>query len=175
MMTQTEMGEALGIGQTAVSALVRRGMPLTSAADAAAWRAANMRRHRIATTRAIGTRGPQVAPAMLPESNREMTRDLLAARLLREQSDARSAQLKLAETEGRLMDVDKMRSILARSFIATRDTLLSLCDRLAPVLAAETDQQVCWKLLFEEHHRALTQLAKARSDLGGEPDERPAA
>jgi hypothetical protein len=42
---------------------------------------------------------------------------------------------------------------------AVRDALLSLADRLAPMLAATTDARECHRLLTEEHRIALRGLA----------------
>lgn len=42
---------------------------------------------------------------------------------------------------------------------AVRDALLSLADRLAPILAATTDARECHRLLTEEHRIALRGLA----------------
>lgn len=68
-------------------------------------------------------------------------------------------RLKLAEEAGKLVAVDGVRSAAALVGRRVRDSLLTIPDKVAPVIAAETDQARCWKLLDAEIRSALTALA----------------
>lgn len=68
-------------------------------------------------------------------------------------------RLKLAEEAGKLVAVDGVRSAAALVGRRVRDSLLTIPDKLAPVIAAETDQARCWSLLDAEIRSALTALA----------------
>ena len=81
----------------------------------------------------------------------------------REQREAAEAQLKEIELEqalGNLIDADDARRVEFETARAVRDALLSLPDRLAPLLAAATSADECHRLLDVEIRAALTQVAE---------------
>jgi len=85
--------------------------------------------------------------------------DYQAARTKREQANAQLAQLELLRELGVLVpraDVEKAAALAAR---VVRDAILSVPDRLAPLLAAETDATRIYAHLDNELRHALNGLA----------------
>lgn len=68
-------------------------------------------------------------------------------------------RLKLAAEAEKLTSVEGVRSGAVLVARRVRDSMLSIPDKLAPVIAAETDQARCWKLLDAEIRHALTALS----------------
>lgn len=87
--------------------------------------------------------------------------DYWVSRARREHAEADLAELKLAEQNGQLIRVEAIRSALAGVISSTRDSLLQLPARLAPVLAAETDAAKVHDLIQAEIHQALAQITAA--------------
>lgn len=84
---------------------------------------------------------------------------LLESRARREQAMAELAELELAEKRGELVDVADIRKALVPKILGVRDALDTLADRLAPLLAAETDPSKVYALLKAEHRQILAQLS----------------
>ena len=84
----------------------------------------------------------------------------------REAAEAERAELSLAEDKGELIRVDAVKGVLANVFSATRDALLQLPARLAPLLAAESDPATVQTLLHADIHQALQLLAGAGKQIG---------
>lgn len=80
------------------------------------------------------------------------------ARAMRETYAARILQLEFQEKSGRLVDKNDLRLRLAKLHMAVRDSLRTIPDRVAPVLAAETDQTKIHALLLKEIGQALEGL-----------------
>lgn len=87
--------------------------------------------------------------------------DYWASRARREAAEAEMAELKLAEQHGTLIRLDAVKSALASVIAATRDSLLQLPARLAPVLAAESSAAAVHDIIQSEIHQALAQLTAA--------------
>ena len=85
----------------------------------------------------------------------------LASRARREAAEAKLAELKLGEVAGELVRADDVRAECARLATALRNAFLQMPDRLAPVLAAETEPSRVHALLMTEIRQVLTQLADA--------------
>ena len=84
------------------------------------------------------------------------------SRAMKEIFAAKNEQLKYEEKAGNLCrteDVAKAAKDMAR---LTRDYLLNLPDKLAPILTASTDIEEVHKILNDEIHNALTNLSKGR-------------
>lgn len=77
----------------------------------------------------------------------------------RERAEADIAELKLAELRGELVRAAHVRAAQARMLAGLRDSLLQLPARLAPVLAAESDQLRCHDALQAELHAVLRMTA----------------
>ena len=80
------------------------------------------------------------------------------AKTLREIAEARLAELKLAEQRGELVRVAEVESSLAAKVAALREGFLQMPARLAPIMAAESDQARCHDILQAELRQALSQL-----------------
>jgi phage terminase Nu1 subunit (DNA packaging protein) len=83
---------------------------------------------------------------------------LLESRARREQALAELAELELAEKRGELVPVADIRKALVPKILGVRDALDTLADRLAPLLAAESDPAKVYALLKAEHRQILAQL-----------------
>lgn len=88
--------------------------------------------------------------------------DYWNARSRRETAEAAIAEMKEQEMRGALIRSDVIRTVLATKISATRDALLQIPVRLAPVLAAESDIERVAELLDEELRQALAQLSEAK-------------
>jgi hypothetical protein len=84
-----------------------------------------------------------------------------ASRAAREAYSARLTKLEFEQRSGKLVDADEVRAQIFALGRRLRDTLLCLPDRLAPVLAGETDAAVIHRLLTEELERGLAALSTA--------------
>lgn len=91
------------------------------------------------------------------------------AKTRREAAEASIAELKEAELRGELVRRAAVERALASRLVALRASLDALADRLAALVAAESDAQVCRRLLREEHRIALTILANA--SVVADPEE----
>lgn len=74
---------------------------------------------------------------------------------------AKLAELDYRKAVGELVRTDAIRAALASVISATRDALMQLPARLAPVLAAEADAARVHDVLQAELYQALQQLAAA--------------
>ena len=99
--------------------------------------------------------------------------DYWQSRSRREAAEASIAELKRDELTGELIRTEVVRAGMASILAATRDRLMQLPVRLAPVLAAESDQAKVHDLVREEIHAALSQLANAGPQVGLQPESEP--
>ena len=83
----------------------------------------------------------------------------------REMFKAKLTELEYLERVGTLVRKDKVEEEAFRKWRIARDAILSIPDRLAGLLAAQTDLTKCRELLRAELRRVLVELA------GGEPRE----
>jgi hypothetical protein len=159
-LSQAALGRALNLSGPAITKLKQQGMPVHSVEAAQAWRQA---RQNIAQRKRspVTVSQPAAAPSRLSADG--VTFDEWRTR--RERAAALQSELDLAEQAGRLVDVDELRQVLARHYAAARDIALSLGARLAPILAAETDQLTVHQLLDAEAYRLLTEISGADDDL----------
>ena len=103
----------------------------------------------------------------------EPSEDHKAARTRREIAEANLAEMREAEERGDLIRVAAVKAKLAAVFSTTRDALLQIPARLAPLLAADADPANVQNTLHAEIHLALTDLAGASdrvSETQGELD-----
>ena len=94
------------------------------------------------------------------------------ARRRRELAEASMAEMKQEELRGELIRVEAVKTALARVFSMTRDTLLQIPARLAPLLAADTDPANVQNVLYTEIHQALQHLASADAGIA-KPESDP--
>lgn len=105
------------------------------------------------------------APADLGAESAQSEDDYWVSRAKRERAEAELAELKLAEQRRQLIRTDAVRTALAGVISSTRDSLLQIPARLAPVLAVETDAAKVHDLVQAEIHQALAQITAAPGRL----------
>lgn len=98
-------------------------------------------------------------PPLEPEADAEIT-SFHIAKTLREAAEAQMARLKLAEMQGKVIQTDAVRAAWSRRVAGTRDALLQIPSRLAPVLAAEPSMERIALLLETELRQALHELSR---------------
>jgi hypothetical protein len=86
------------------------------------------------------------------------------ARAAKETFSAKVAQLQYEQKAGKLCRIDDVKRAAQETARVTRDAILAMPDRLAPVLAAETDHHKIRELLIKEFHNALTNLSHVNWD-----------
>ena len=186
-----ELARRLGVSRQAVSDLVRRGILTPDAngrIDEAAARAAILASvHPTSKTvqaaqasapapiapiaPVAAAPAPAVAPAAAPQPEAAAT-NYHVAKTMREAAEAHIARLKLAEMRGELIRTDAVRAVMSNIFATTREAVLQMPARLAPLLAAESDPAAVQNLLHAELHAALESLANspaAIEHLAAEP------
>ena len=89
--------------------------------------------------------------------------DYSRARAVRESYLARLAKIDYEERTGRLVSKDEVQVAAFNRFRQFRDQMLNLPDRLAAMLAAETDPAKVYEILASEIRKALNEFASANS------------
>ena len=171
-LTESALARELKVSRQAVHELVKRGKLQKGddgLIDAAAARLAilNGVHPGSKTAAALQSSAPAAAPPAQPPASQhsgDSTTDpqitsYHVAKTLREATEAQIAKLKLSEMRGELIRVDAIRSALAGMIAGTRDSLLQIPARLAPVLAVESDAARVHDMIQAELHQALAQLS----------------
>lgn len=81
------------------------------------------------------------------------------ARTAKEIYAARQAKLDFEESIGKLIDAEQVRLSAFKMARGARDALLTLPDRLSPILASSTDVQEVHRLLLEDIDRICKRIA----------------
>ncbi len=84
------------------------------------------------------------------------------ARSIKETYSAKMAQIAYEEKSGSLCKTEDVARAAKDMSRITRDYLLTLPDKLSPILAAENDVDEIFKLLSDEVHHALDSLSKGK-------------
>ena len=87
------------------------------------------------------------------------------ARTAKTAIEAKLANLKYEQAAKKLVRIDKVIEAANSMGKLTRETLLTLPDRLAPILAGETKIEIVHKVLMEEINSALRNLALSNFDF----------
>jgi hypothetical protein len=87
--------------------------------------------------------------------------DYSKARAVRENYMARLAKIEFEERSDKLMSRDEVEVSAFKKYRTFRDSMLNIPDRLAAVIAAETDAAKVHALLSEEIRKMLTEFADA--------------
>ncbi len=90
---------------------------------------------------------------------------LAVSKARKERALARKAELDAAEREGNLVDLQSMVRVWKTIAIQTRQAVMTIPDRLAPVMAGERDQHKCHRMLTEELTHALQTLSQNLRDV----------
>lgn len=98
------------------------------------------------------------APGAPPRQDTPRLPSLTENRNIREYYAARIAKLEYEQRAAKLIPKDELRMKLAKLHLAVRDNLRTIPDRVAPVLAAETDQAKIHAMLLKEIGQALEGL-----------------
>ena len=85
------------------------------------------------------------------------------ARAIREGFAARIAKLDYEKEIGQVVSADAVRVLAFKAARTARDQLLSMPDRLAPVLAGDSDEFKVHQLLSDEIRRVCDDLSNAKS------------
>jgi hypothetical protein len=88
--------------------------------------------------------------------------DYWNSRSRREAAEAELAEIELAEKTGQVIQVKVVEAVWGQALGATREHLLQLRARLAPLLAAEADAFKIEQLLDVEMSQALSHMARVR-------------
>ena len=83
------------------------------------------------------------------------------SRAIRERYAAMILRLEYEEKSGKLVEKGELKLKLAKLHMAVRDALRTIPDRVAPILAAETDQAKIHAMLLKEIGQALEGLGDA--------------
>jgi hypothetical protein len=114
-----------------------------------------------------GGRGgaPAIDQALVQQQNQAAAIPSFAqSRAIREAYAARLTRLEFDQRSGRLVDKAELKMKLAKLHMAVRDSLRTIPDRVAPIVAAETDQAKIHAMLLKEIGQALEGLGSAISD-----------
>ena len=81
------------------------------------------------------------------------------SRAIREAFAAKLSELEFKQRSSKLVDKAELKMKLAKVHMGVRDALRTIPDRVAPIVAAETDQAVIHALLLKEIGQALEGLS----------------
>jgi hypothetical protein len=173
--SQAAIGRALDLSPASITKLKGQGMPVDSVESAQAWRVA---RQNIAarkpeptsarpfTLPSADTIRAHAVPMDLPDLDDESNSARDEARTRREISEANISEMREGELRGDLIRMSAVKATLASVFATTRDALLQIPARLAPLLAADADPANVQNTLHAEIHQALMTLAGAPGRIG---------
>jgi hypothetical protein len=109
--------------------------------------------------------GPAIDQALLQQQNRAAAIPSFAqSRAIREADAARLTRLEYDQRSAKLVDKNELKMRLAKLHMALRDSLRTIPDRVAPIVAAETDQAKIHAMLLKEIGQALESLSNAVGD-----------
>jgi len=114
-----------------------------------------------------GGRGgaPAIDQALVQQQNQAAAIPSFAqSRAIREAYAARLTRLEYAQRSAKLVDKNELKMRLAKLHMALRDSLRTIPDRVAPIVAAETDQAKIHAMLLKEIGQALESLSNAVGD-----------
>lgn len=84
---------------------------------------------------------------------------LLRARTKTEVEKGKLLELKAKVEAGKFVDADEVKVAAFNKARIIRDALINIASRLAPLVAAETDERACFDLIDREVRQALEDLA----------------
>lgn len=114
-----------------------------------------------------GGRGgaPAIDQALVQQQNQAAAIPSFAqSRAIREAYAARLTRLEFDQRSGKLVDKAELKMKLAKLHMSVRDALRTIPDRVAPIVAAETDQAKIHAMLLKEIGQALEGLNGAIGD-----------
>ncbi|MGE0650270.1 MAG: hypothetical protein AB7P12_00765 [Alphaproteobacteria bacterium] len=172
LITQAEWARRGGFSRQYVSRLVKRGVvrlidgrvdPAQADAALVALREPARQPRRTGGSKAEPARRTLLQdsrggePLALPQGG-DLPTLLLKTRIKSEVERARLLEIKAKVEAGKYIDADEVKVAAFNKARIVRDALLSIPDRLAAVLAAETDAQKAHALIAAEIRQALEEL-----------------
>jgi len=167
LITQAAWARRRGFSRQYVGRLVKRGVvrlidgmvdPAEADAALAAFREPARPERRARAPRAGGSGArPGAEPLSLPQGG-DLPTLLLKTRIKSEVERARLLEIKAKVEAGKYVDADEVKVAAFNKARIVRDALLSIPDRLAAVLAAETETQKVHALIAAEVRQALEEL-----------------
>ncbi len=103
---------------------------------------------------------------LYPRSGAADLNDFIRARTVHEHYRARLAKLEYEERVGELVSKTEIQTAAFNLYRQFRDHLLSIPDRIGPMLAAETDGNTIYQILAGEIRNALNDFADSPSVSG---------
>ena len=157
LMTQLEFAEKQGWSKQYVHKLVKNGViKLVNGKVDPEQAIRAIEKNADPVTQLRSDRQP---PDILPGQNQQGGAvDFVTARTMREAFRAKLAKLEYEEKSGRLTDAGKVNDDAFKAGRILRDELLGLPDRMADILAAESDPIRIRNLLLEELESSLNRL-----------------
>ncbi len=134
-------------------------------ADAAWERNTNQAQQRKATKQSETSRNDVEAEAPVGPPIVNSGPNFAQSRAIKEAYNARLAKLSYEEKSGALVRTDNVKVAWFNTLRVVRDRTLNLPDRLAPILAAETDPKVVREMLEEELRIILNDAADTITNL----------
>jgi hypothetical protein len=128
-------------------------------ADADWVRNTGPRQATIATSSPVPRRAQTPAETPRPEPAAAGPLDYARARAVRENYLARLAKIEFEERSGKLVSRDEVQVAAFNKFRTFRDGMLNIPDRVAAVLAAESDPARVHEILATEIRKALLEFA----------------
>lgn len=139
---------------------------LASTADPAKAHMAEVNQRQRALHRGSAAPAPQPPGDVARNIGDSKNATYMQAKTAREVYEAKTAQLEYEERTQKLISTKAVEMVWARSLAATREHLLQVRARLAPLLANETDPFKIEQLLDAEHSQALQHMAGADFQSG---------
>jgi hypothetical protein len=102
------------------------------------------------------------------EASDRVPSNYAAARAVRETYLARLSKLEYERASGKLVDVDEVRAAVFQKARTTRDGMMAIPSRVAPILAALTDPAKIHDVLLEEIRRVCFELSRPPVIKGAE-------
>lgn len=169
-LTESGLARELGVSRQAVHELVKRGIlskDSNGLIDVELAKVALLNRVHPSSKTAAAL-APQTQPAAEPATqpadadpaSTEIT-SYHVAKTLREAAEAQIARIKLAEMQADVIQIAAVERVWGAALAATREHLLQMRSRLAPLLAHESDPFAIDQMLDAEISQALQHLAGA--------------
>ena len=94
----------------------------------------------------------------IDQSQKTPMPSLAANRAIKEMYAARLQKLEFEERSKKLVPIDELKLELAKLHLTVRDNLRTIPDRIAPIVAAETDQAKIHSIILQEIRQCLEGL-----------------
>lgn len=156
--SQSAIARALGLSKSRLTALKKQGCPVTSPEAAQAWREARQSiSRRKATPRGAGPVSGDASPEV---------EEFDTAHARRESAVADIAEMQANELRSELIKASAAEKAWAAFVVRASERMAQLPGSLSTTLAAETSTNEVHRLLKDEIHAALHELAGTQPSAG---------